>query len=112
MARPPDPALRMFWTRLIRDFDSTQLSVAQYCRNSNVSVASFYQWKRRLSADSTSSMNTSAFVPLNIKPSASISQTCVQIELGNDCRIDVPQHCEALVLQIVRLVLKTGSDLS
>lgn len=110
MARPPDPALRMFWTRFIRDFDSQQESVAQYCRRANVSVPSFYQWKRRLSSVLSPSTGSAAFVPVNVKPPAAPAESSIQIELGSNCRIDLPQQCETLVLEIVRLALQSRSD--
>lgn len=48
MARVADPAKREAWRRRLAAFDRGQASVADFCRRTGISVASFYQWRRKL----------------------------------------------------------------
>ena len=48
MPRAPDPELRRWWQRLISSYDSSGLSIAAFCKQRDVSAASFYAWRRKL----------------------------------------------------------------
>lgn len=48
MARKSDPAKLRQWTRRLKRFAKSESTVATFCRSEGVSVASFYQWKRKL----------------------------------------------------------------
>ena len=41
------------WRRRIRRFSQSKLTVAAFCKKEQVSVPSFYQWRRKLSGSST-----------------------------------------------------------
>jgi hypothetical protein len=48
MPRLPDPELMAAWEARLASFERSQLTVAEFCEVENVSVASFYQWRRKL----------------------------------------------------------------
>jgi len=48
MPRLRDPELMAAWRERLARFERSQLTVAEFCEVENVSVASFYQWRRRL----------------------------------------------------------------
>ena len=49
MARVRDPDLWQAWRERLRRFRGSLETVAEFCRRERVSVAAFYQWKRKLS---------------------------------------------------------------
>lgn len=48
MVRTADVGKRMTWRKRLRRFDKWTGAVAQFCAEERVSVASFYQWRRKL----------------------------------------------------------------
>ena len=48
MGRVCDSARWALWGERLRQFSGSGLTVAEFCRQEQVSVPSFYQWKRRL----------------------------------------------------------------
>ena len=48
MPRLPDPKLAALWGTRLERFEHSQLTVAEFCEVESVSVASFYQWRRKL----------------------------------------------------------------
>lgn len=51
MARERDPDLWQAWRNRLRRCQGSLETVADFCRRERVSVAAFYQWKRKLSLD-------------------------------------------------------------
>lgn len=103
------------WQERLRRFASSQMTVAQFCRNEGVSQPSFYQWKKKLRqppivAEAKSNDSTAQFMPLRL-PGLSGNQSdesgeragptlaCTTIELpgGVRIRVEVPtdrQPCQ------------------
>lgn len=50
MPRLRDPELVAAWRARLARFEHSQLTVAEFCEVENISVASFYQWRRKLEA--------------------------------------------------------------
>ena len=48
MPRPADPRKQQTWLRHFRRWQSSRLSVRDYCERLQLSEASFYSWKRTL----------------------------------------------------------------
>jgi transposase-like protein len=48
MARVADTHTQQHWLRHLRRWQSSRLTVRQYCQDHDLSEASFYAWKRRL----------------------------------------------------------------
>jgi hypothetical protein len=45
---------RSQWQALLARAEQSELSVANFCRNEDISAASFYQWRQRLAAGAPS----------------------------------------------------------
>jgi hypothetical protein len=63
MARAADPALAEWWFELIELADESSLTVAEFCRQHNVSTASFYNWRRKFR---DTDRERGEFVPVNV----------------------------------------------
>ena len=50
MGRGPDLERREIWRRRLREFDRGSVTVAGFCQRIGVSVATFYQWRRKMAA--------------------------------------------------------------
>ncbi len=65
--RRPDPATRQRWQQRLDRYRKSDLTVASFCKREGISTASFYTWRRRLSADSTlPAADTSRLVPVRL----------------------------------------------
>jgi hypothetical protein len=53
MVRALDVGKRMAWSQRFRRFDQWTGTVARFCANERVSVASFYHWRRKLASNGT-----------------------------------------------------------
>ena len=58
MARVRDPDLWQAWRERLRRFRGSLETVADFCRRERVSVAAFYQWKRKLSPSGDQSLKS------------------------------------------------------
>lgn len=71
-ARQRDPDREQFWRETIAAWRASGLSVPAYCRRHQVSVASFYSWRRELRRRDEAAGGqraVPAFVPVSIIPS-------------------------------------------
>jgi hypothetical protein len=66
------------------------LSVSEFCRREQVSVPSYYQWRRKL-ADATSEVGArpqpATFIPVQVASSADL-----QVTFPNGARLTLPAH--------------------
>lgn len=104
MGRSSDPAKVAQWQRRLERFASSSLSVARFCEREEVSVASFYHWRKKLTdaetANSPRRHRTSqapVFRPVTVVPAAH----AVTIHLPGGARVEVP----AENLNVVRTVV-------
>ncbi len=88
MSREPDLAKRAAWKLRLREFDRGSITIAEFCRRAGVSVAAFYQWRRKLkpaaAADSSAAtrgraVKTLSFLPVEITGGASIEVLLVTV---------------------------------
>ncbi|QEG01548.1 hypothetical protein Mal15_56250 [Stieleria maiorica] len=68
------------WAAWMEQFESSELTVAEFCQQIHVSVNSFYVWRRKLKASPVD-----LFVPVVVKPN---SQVCVDFPCGAVLRVD------------------------
>lgn len=86
MNRAATVGKREAWQRRLARQRTSRLSVAEFCRQEDVSVQSFYYWKRRL-GPASAARQPAAFVPVRIAPAPSSS---LEIELPNQAIVRVP----------------------
>jgi hypothetical protein len=106
---------REWWRRQLTRRESANLSVAEFCRQLGVSVATFYYWKRRVDGapptptgrsstehpsrarNGSVGATTPDFVPVSIlEPTAG---TQLEIELTNACVVRLKGVIDASLLQ-------------
>lgn len=105
MSRGPDLARREVWRRRLREFDRGAATVTDFCRRVGVSVASFYQWRRKLAAVVSSEATTPrvpatavSFLPVEIMQQAG---NTVEVLLPNGARVLVPSSEREAIRAVV-----------
>jgi transposase-like protein len=80
------------WRSRLQRFQSSGMTVCQFCQREQISAPSFYQWRKRL-ATSSGKASPPTFVPLRLTQLASP----VEIQLPKGTRVCVPAgNAEAL----------------
>lgn len=122
MSRKPDLAKRAAWRKRFAAFDRQALSVEDFCWREGVSVASFYQWRRKLrGASERSSVKSgrrktaacapamsSAFLPIEIT-GLSATANCVEVLFPGGPRLRIPCH-ESQAIRTVIAALTGMAD--
>jgi hypothetical protein len=114
MSRAPDPQVRLRWRRLLDSFDPRKFTVADFCRRHQISVASFYKWRREFAKTAPaakapssprrhqSSPSADAFVPLQIvNASPAQGAPTVQVHLPSGVRIELPADHHPLLWELI-----------
>ena len=91
---------RSQWQQRLQRFTRSQMTVAEFCRREEVSVASFYQWRRKLAETATAAeaevpFAPSAgptFIPVRVAAGASL-----QVVFPNGAQLTLPAHDHELV---------------
>ena len=84
MGRGRSPERVRFWRGLIEEQRQSGESVSGFCRDREVSTASFYNWRRRLAEEGVAEK----FVAIEL-PSPP-TRACCEIVLPDGCRVVVP----------------------
>ena len=105
MRRVVDKARRRLWRQRLARFARSGKTVAAFCSAEQVSVPTFYQWKRKLAAESVRERRRRAATSLPVNRAAASSSvtggraflpvriegaTLVEMELPNGTRVRVP----------------------
>ncbi len=101
MSRSAHVRKRSEWLDRLRRFRRANLSVSEFCRREQVSVPSYYQWRRKL-ADATSEVDArrepATFIPVHLASSADL-----QVTFPNGARLTLP----ALDHELVRMSIES-----
>lgn len=124
MGRRADGGRRAEWVARLQEYESSGLTVAEFCGWLGVSVATFYNWRRRLADESGSlgrqstrgvapSTDAAAFLPVRVitPPRSAPSLPSIEIQLPNGVRILVPLGEMATVTHALRDILMAASSL-
>ena len=67
-----------FWRETMSAWQSSGLSVRQYCRRHDLAEPSFYYWRRELQQrdDGQRASSASAFVPVTVLPAPTLEVRC------------------------------------
>jgi hypothetical protein len=113
MARTPDPKLHALWREHIRRQAGSGLTIAQFCAQERLAVASFHTWKRRFRlidlADQHRALPapaTRAFVPVAVRVVEHIPDEPLPIEadLPNGIRLRIPTANPRVACRLIRAV--------
>jgi hypothetical protein len=100
-----DVRKRSEWLARLRRFNRSKLSVIQFCRREEVSVPSYYQWRRKL-ADAISELDAgeqpATFIPVQVASSAE-----VQVSFPNGARLTLPAQDHELVRMSIESIALT-----
>ena len=130
MRRKPDAARWEGWRRRLRRFERGRATVADFCGREGVSVATFYQWRRKLRAKGADSLppdglatpsgiratsrragGTPGFVPVEItvpSPAIAPGPSCVEVLLPGGARLLVPCHAHEAIRAVVATLMSAG----
>jgi len=130
MGQAVDVQKRQVWWRRLRRFRESGLSVARFCQREQVSVPAFYQWRKKLVANShgrdgrsSASAGSLASVPASVRvpgpasgpangflPVTILSPTQltrparVEVRLNNGVRLRVPGGEAETLRHVLRIV--------
>jgi transposase-like protein len=111
--RGPDPVKVELWSKRLERFDESGRSVVEFCNGEGVSVASFYQWRRKLTRTANGGQRKrrrtgrqrstpTAFQPIHVvRPDQQGGVTVrfsdgIAVELGRDLAIIENVLCQLL----------------
>lgn len=98
-----DPAAtRRRWVERMERFQSSTLTVAEFCAAEGVSVPAFYQWRRVLAAGDTpvSASGPPTFIPLRVAPA---NTSAVELVLPSGAILRFPAGTDpATIAAVVR----------
>ena len=106
MARRRNLERERYWRGKIREQRASGLGVSAFCREHEVPLSSFFQWRRKLkgrhakeeraSGNHTSQEDSAAkFVPVQLLPPPTATRSGCEIVLADGCRVIVPTQCDA-----------------
>jgi len=101
MSRSPNLRKRSQWLDRLRRFARSKLSVADFCQREQVSVASFYQWRRKLDDASPDLSDRRAPTRESFVPVQVTSATDLQVTFPNGTRLTLPAHDHELVKRCI-----------
>lgn len=112
MAQTGNTERKRYWRELIGRQRASGQSIAAFCRETGVSVASFYEWKRKLRRRTPSarpSVKRTAFAPVQILPEQTASSMDwdgrVEVVLPDGVVLRVAAGCEERTLEVILTAL-------
>ena len=116
MGRSIDSAVWDRWRDRLGRFESSDLTVAAFCRSEGVSQAGFYQWRKKL-RHSVSRQRTigrqrnrvAAKQPAFVRVVPTSVASAVVVTLVNGVRVEVPSTDHELVGHVVQVAASTSS---
>lgn len=106
MARRRNLERERYWRGVIREQRTSGLGISAFCREHEVPLSSFFQWRRRLQErdrknepvpDNSMPREDSAakFIPVQLPAPHRARRADCEIVLADGCRVIVPTHCDA-----------------
>jgi hypothetical protein len=117
--RQRDFSKEQFWRRVMRQWQQSGLSAARFCRQRNLSLPSFYAWKRTLAQRDA---EAARFVPVRIVPDQQIptvtgeargipvgpASAALEVVLGSGRRVCIGTAFDEATLRRLLAVLEEG----
>jgi len=109
MSRVSDPAVVASWQQRLHEFSQSDLSVAEFCRQAEVSAATFYYWKRKLAPRSEVSLSASSTRPAGLRflPVEITAGQSIEVHLPSGTRVVVPGQDP----EVIRAVIAAAGQL-
>lgn len=116
MGRSIDSTVWDRWRDRLGRFESSDLTVAAFCRSEGVSQAGFYQWRKKLGhsvgrrrAVARQRHRVAAKQPAFVRVVPASVAPAVVVTLVNGVRVEVPSTDHELVGHIVQVAASTSS---
>jgi len=94
------------WQRRMVRFHEAGVPVSVFCRTERVSVASFYQWRKRLACSSVEESDaTAGFVPVRL-----VTHTGIVAELPGGTRLQIPAGDPQLVQAAIEALVRADAE--
>lgn len=117
MARRRNLERERYWRAVIREQGASGLGISAFCREREVPLSSFFQWRRKLkdrqAQDEPELCNgtprkapVAKFVPVQLSPPPMTTRAGCEIVLADGCRVIVPTQCDATWLGEILGVLQ------
>ncbi len=104
MSRSINAEKRVLWQARLDAFAQSGLTIAEFCKEQNCSVPSYYQWKRKLLGDDNSavpqSQTSDRFIQLVPQPATEVSDSLVELHLRSGSFVRI-RGGSASLLQVV-----------
>lgn len=95
-----------YWRGVIREQGASGLGISAFCREHEVPLSSFFQWRRKLKdrppQDEQAPRRSKApedsiakFVPLQLHAPPTATRAGCEVVLPDGCRVIVPRQCDA-----------------
>lgn len=113
MGRSVDGRKWAAWRRRLERFERSHVSVARFCRAEGVSTASFYQWRRKITASTAdaagavSSPDEKAFAAVRL-----VGSVALVAELSGGTRLRVPTGDVGLMRAAIDQIVSADGRLS
>lgn len=124
MSRKPDLAKREAWRKRLSRYDRQTFSVEEFCWRNGLSVASFYQWRRKLREATTGSSVSSGGRESATRPSALLSgflpveitglpssAGCIEVLLPGGPRLWIPCHESQAIRTVIAALTEASGAL-
>ena len=102
---------RAYWQGVMRQQESSGLSISAFCREHTVAAGSFFYWRRKLTMEqsqegaagkdkgtrpsSADNNSVAKFVPVEIPATTETIRARCELVLPDGCRLIVPTQCDA-----------------
>jgi len=108
MTRGGNAERERFWRGAIEEQRTSGLSISAFCRKRDVSEASFFSWRRKLTQRDRKD-TAAKFVPLRFDAPSMATRPGCEVVLPDGCRIIVPGQCDANWLREILEALREPS---
>lgn len=97
MARQASLERKRQWRQRLGRFSRSKLSVAEFCRREQVSVPSFYQWRKKLAVTADDGQDTTPTTKPTFLPVQVAASPDLQVAFPNGATLTLPVDDHALI---------------
>lgn len=117
--RAPDPHKERFWRQTLQRFERSPLNAADFCRLHDLTLSSFYRWKRVLqqrdlrqdrATPTSKASQLPFFLPLQLAAEPQTTHAPIpatlEVLFPNGLLLRIPKHFDATTLQQLLSLLR------
>jgi hypothetical protein len=116
VSRMPDPNLHALWRERVQRQAQSGLTIARFCAQERLAVASFHYWKRQLRLTELANRRAlaarPAFLPVTVRvvDRAADDSLPIEADLPNGIRLRIPTANQRLAYHLVRVVARARTS--